>query len=587
MSFFTELRRRNVWRVSALYVIVSWLILQVVDVLASVLQLPDWVGKLVLVLLAIGFPIAVVFSWVFELTPEGVKIDRGEPPGQTARGGQRRKLDVVLIGALILAGVYMAWQHDWSDNGAADSEIRSLAVLPLDNLMDDPDQAFFVAGMHEALITELSKIGALRVISRTSAMSFRDSGKSVPEIARELKVDAVIEGSVLKVGDTVRVTVQLIDGESDRHLWADNFDRELSDILSLYADVTREIAEQVQVSLSDGDTTAIEDSEPVDPDVYELYLKGRYFCDNWSPDEMRQGIELLQKAVSLDPGYAQAHAHLAICIQYSAFFNYQNALEVGDRARAAASMAVEIDGNLAEAHVALAGVQYYLDYNPRAALVSLKRALQLNPSSARALLHASWLLGESGRVEEALEFNRRALRLDPLSTVVNHAIGQVYFLNRDYERAIEAIRKALELDRSDPSLHHFLALALEQTEQFEAAAKAHKRAIELSNGATLYRAGLGYSYGLSGRSDEAKAILDALQDDPNTAAYDLAVVHLGLGNLEAAMDLLTESYAAHESQLIYINRGPYFDPLRKNPRFMRLVEQIDWPEPDEPLPLDP
>lgn len=587
MSIFNELKRRNVWRVAALYVIVSWLILQVVDVLSSVLAFPDWVGKLIFVLLVIGFPVAIVFAWIFELTPEGVKIDRGNSSDQPVGHDQRRRLDIVIIGTLLIAVAYFAWQHDWGPGEGSAIEIRSLAVLPLENLMNDPEQAFFVAGMHEALITELSKIEALRVISRTSAMSFKDSGKSVPQIARELNVDAVIEGSVLKAGDTVRVTVQLIEAETDRHIWAENFDRKLSDILALYADVTREIADQVHLSLSPVQAAAIDNPEPIDPEVYELYLKGRYFCDIWSPDEMLQGIDLLQRAVSLDPDYALAHAQLAICLQYSAFFNYQNALEVSDRSRAAALMAAKLDDKLAEAYVALAGVEYYLEYNPRAAMRSLDKALSLDPSNVRALMHASWLLGESGRVEEALEYNERALRLDPLSTALNHSVGQVYFLNRDYEKAVAAIRKAMELDRDDPSLHHFRALALEQMGQLEEAIEAHERAIELSGGASLYRAGLGYSYGISGKSGKAQTILEELENDPNAVSYDLAIVNIGLGELDTAMRLLLESFEARDSQLIYINRSPYFDPLRKDPRFIELVEQIDWPEPDEPLPLDP
>jgi len=587
MSLFNELKRRNVWRVSALYVIVSWLILQVVDVFASVLGLPDWAGKLVLVLLVIGFPVAIVFAWIFELTPEGVRVDRRKVGEGTEGGRQRKRLDLVIIGALALALAYFAWQYDWQGGEEAVGKIRSLAVLPLDNLINDPEQAFFVAGMHEALITELSKIEALRVISRTSAMSFLGSGKSVPEIGRALDVDAVIEGSVLKAGDTVRVTVQLIEAKTDRHLWAENFDRELSDILALYSEVTREIAKQVHVSLSPQHSAEIGDSKSVDPKVYEIYLKGRFLCNNWSPEEMEKGIELLQNAISQDPEYAEAHAQLALCIQGSAFFNYLKASDISDRSRAAAMMAVRLDENLAEAHVALAGVQYYLEYNPRGAQRSLEKALKLNPSSVRALMHSSWLYGESGRVKESLEFSRRALHLDPLSTGVNHSFCQIYYLNRRYDQALEVIRNTLELDRSDPSLHHFLALALEQTGQLEKAQEAHQRAIELSGGASLYRAALGYNYGLAGNSDKAESILRDLENDPRTAPYDLAIVNLGLGRLESAMDLLLESYAARDSQLIYINRGPYFDPLRDDPRFIELLDRINWPDPDEALPLGP
>ena len=299
---------------------------------------------------------------------------------------------------------------------------------------------------------------------------------------------------------------------------------------------------------------------------------------------MELGTRLLQDAVSMDPGNAPAQAQLALCLQYMAFFGYQRPLDVFSRSKAAAAMAVQLDGQLAEAHVAQAGVLYYLEFRPKAALKVLDRALALNPASVKGLLHASWLLGESGRFREALEQNRRALNLDPLSTVVNHAMGQLYYLSRDYEHATLEFEKSLELDRSDPSLNYSLALPYEQQGQFQEAIILHKKAVELSEGASLYRAALGYSYGLGGMREEAKEILDGLSQDQRTAPYDIAIVHLGLGDNERALDWLEKAYEARDSQLIYINRDPRFDPLRNEPRFIGLLERIDWPAADEPLP---
>jgi tetratricopeptide (TPR) repeat protein len=406
----------------------------------------------------------------------------------------------------------------------------------------------------------------------------------VPEIGRELGVEAVVEGSVLKVGDVVRITVQLIEAETDRHLWAENFDRQLSDILALYSEVTHEIAHQIRLTLTADEIAGIAASRPVDPQAYELYLKGRYLCENWSPEEIEQGIRLLQDAVSLEPQNAPAQAQLALCLQYNAFFGYVGQGDVYSRSRAAAVLAVQLDDQLAEAHVALAGVLYYLEFNPKAASKALDRALQLNPASVKGLLHSSWLLGESGRFEEAFERNRRALSLDPLSTVVNHAMGQLYYLNRDYAHATVEYEKALTLDRSDPSLSHFLALAHEQLGQFPEAIALHKEAIELSNGHSLYRAALGFSYGAAGMREEAREILAELRQDPPAASFDIAIVYLGLDDHEQAIDWLEKSYEARDSQLIYANRGPRFDPLRNEPRFIRLLNRIDWPTPDELLP---
>jgi len=585
MSFFTELKRRNVYRVAGLYVVVSWLVLQVADVLMSFLPLPDWTGRLILVLLLIGFPIALTLAWAFELTPQGVRRESSSAAGAITDGRRHRKFDFLIMAALAFALAYFAWQHDWRQgaDGSAPEEIRSIVVLPLDNLMNDPGQAYFVAGMHEALITELSKIDALRVISRTSAMRLQGADMSVPQIGRELGVQAVIEGSVLRAGDTVRITVQLIEANTDRHLWAENYDRQLSDILALYGEVTREIANQVRVTLSADEEAKIAASQPVDPEVYELYLEGRYLCDNWSPEEMKRGVALLQEVVSRETDNASAHAQLALCLQYSAFFGYDRPLDVYSRAKAAAAMAVQLDDRLAEAHVALAGVHYYMELNPKAAKRELEKALELNPASVQALLHSSWLLGESGQFEKAFEHNRRAVSLDPLSIVVNHAIGQLFYLGRDYENAVVEYRKALEMDRTDPSLHFYLAWPLEQLGRYDEAIAHHERAVELSGGSPLYLAGLAYAFGRAGLRAEATEIRERLLQDPAAAPYDIALAHLGLGDLVQAVDWLEKAYEARDSHVIYINRGPRFDPLRNDPRFIRLLQRIDFPAGDEPL----
>ena len=580
MTLFKELKRRNVYRVAALYVIVSWLILQVVEVFTSFLPLPQWTGQLVFVLLLIGFPVALVLAWAFELTPEGLRRERDDGGDEPQPSGRRRGgADVVIY--VLLAGIlgYLAWQHDWKGSGEAAERgaIRSLVVLPFEDLMNDPDQAWFAAGMLDSLIGELSKIEALHVISRTSAMRYGDSQQSIPEIAGELGVDAVVEGSVFRDGDTVRISVQLIEATSDRSIWSASFDRQLSDILALYREVTREIARQVRVTLTPAERAQMDAWSEVDPQVYEWFLEGRFLCDNWSPLEMERGIRLLEKAIERDPGYAPAHARLALCLQYAAFFNYLDPLDILDRSHQAAETAVQLDETLAEAHVARAGIEYYLEFNPREALESLDRALELEPANVRALMHASWLLGEAGHFAKAIELNLKAIELDPMSMIVAHALAQAYYLARDFERAIEQTETALALDRNDPSVHYFLALPNDQLGRYDAARDRYGRAIELSGGAPLYRAGLAYSRAQAGEPEAAERILDALRDDPRTAAFDIALVLLGLGRHEEALDWLEKAYESRNSQVIYINMDARFDPLRDAPRFKRLLDLFDYP----------
>ena len=581
MSFFSELKRRHVYRVAVLYIIVSWLVLQVADVLMSFLPLPEWTANLIFLLLILGFPIAMVFAWAFELTPDGLKLDKpSATESQTnasAGTASRKKLDFMIFSAMAVALAYFAFNHDWQGSEETDGtgEIRSIVVLPLENLMNDPEQAYFVDGLHEALITELSRVSALRVISRTSALAFRDSGKAIPEIARQLGVDAVVEGSVLRAGDKVRVTVQLIEGSTDRHLWADNFDRELTDILALYADVTRKIVDQISITLTPQDQARLIVTNPVNPRAYELNMKGRYWCNKWSPQAMDRGIELMQQAVILDPQYAPSYSGLAACLQNSAFFGYSDTLTVLPRARSAALRATELDAGLADAHVVLASILYYMEYKPDAAEQELKRALELEPANLGGLIYMSWLLGETGRFDEAMIPTKHAIEIDPLSKASHHALGELYYLQRDYEKAINAYEMARELHPDDPSQYQYLGWAYQQMGQYEQAIAQHRKAVALSQRHPLFLSDLGYALGMAGQGEEALKILAEIQQSDGATPYHLALIHLGLGNIDQALEALEKAYALREGYLVYIIMGPRFDPLRDEQRFKDLLGKFE------------
>jgi len=599
MKLFEELKRRSVFRVGIAYLAMSWVLLQIADVIAPILVLPDWVARAVLFLLAIGFPVVLLLAWAYELTPDGIKaekdIDRSEA-GSTVTGSWASRLIILFLTiavVLLLVDRFTGGTNDdeaatlsVSDEAAsvaglteAGNESLTIVVLPLNNLMNDPDQAYFVEGMHEALITELSKIEALSVISRTSTLRYRDSTKSLPEIARELGADMVVEGSVLRVGNTVRITAQLIDGSNDQHLWADNFDRELVDILALYSDVTREIVDRIQVKITPQDEARLTGVHPLNAEAYERYLRGWYKCETWNSVDMIRGIDLMKESIELDPDSALAHAGLALCLQYAAFFDYLQPLKIIEKARAAAQRAVELDAGLAEARVALAGVYYYLEFNLPQAESEIRRALELNPGNHQALIHASWMSGEAGRVEEAVAYTERAIELDPYAAVAHNALGQIYYLAHDYDRSIRAYEKALELDPNDPSAYHYLALPWEQKGNFDESIKLHRKAVELSAGAPLFQSGLAYSYAIAGREEEARKILAELEVplEPGTVApIHLATIHLGLGELDSAIDLLEQAFQARNSHMLYINRGPKFDPLRETERFRALIEKMGW-----------
>jgi TolB-like protein/Tfp pilus assembly protein PilF len=567
-----ELKRRNVIKVAIAYAIAAWLLIEVTATTFPILRLPEWTATFVTVLLMIGFPLALIFAWAFELTPEGLKRENDVDRSQSITHSTGRKLDFVIIGAMAVALLYFAVTHDWSgkQEPVEPGEITSIVVLPLDNLMNDPQQDYFVDGMHEALITELSKIQALNVISRTSALRYRNTEKSVPEIALELGADAIVEGSVLRAGSRVRVTAQLIEARSDHHLWADNFDRELSDILALHSDLARAIVGEIRVAVTPEEESRFANAGSVNPEVYELYLKGRYFCGKGTPEGMGSAIQYLQQAIARDPGYAPAHAELASCYTDNSYLEYLPPLEVYPKAKAAAIRALSIDDQLAEAHTALAAVYYQMEWKFLEAEKSLKRAIELHPNNLRTLIYYAWMLGETGRFEEGMVPARRAQALDPLSVMANIAVAEIYYLSRNYDEAIKEYSKNLDLSPNDPLMNFFLAWPYEQKGMFKEAIALLERAVTLSEGAPVYLSALGHTYALAGKRDEALKILDQLQDPsaPMAASsFHIALVHVGLGNDDSAFQLLEDAFREKALHLIYLKVGPKFDRLRSDSRF--------------------
>jgi TolB-like protein/Flp pilus assembly protein TadD len=576
MSFFRELKRRNVYRVGTFYVVLSWLVLQVADVVISMLEMPVWIGKLVLLLLAIGFPVALVLAWAFELTPEGVVR---EQPARVVgdKPIQRKKIDFLILGTLLLALGWFAWQHDWRgvEEIPEAGEIRSLVVLPMVNLMNDDSQAYFVEGMHDALITELSRISALRVISRTSANRYRNTDLPLPSIADELGVDAVVEGSVLRAGKTVRINVQLIDARSERHVWGDQFDRDLGDILTLYADVTRRITEQVQVKLSDTEQAHLAAAEKVDAEIYDRYLKSIALCDRWSRQPMLRGIEQLRDLIQSGPDNASAQAALALCLQYAAFFDFVVNTDIREEALQAADRAVRLAPDLTLAQVAKGGTYWYLDFNASTAIAALEDALEINPADTRALIHHSWLMSESGIFDKALESAHRAVHADPFNNAAHQALGQAFYLARDFETALDPLLKAVELDPADPSFYIYPAWALTQLGEHDRALELLGKAVELSGGLPFHLAEYGMALAFAGRLQEAETVLEQLAELEGAGAaspFHFAQVQMALGNVEAALDGFEAAYQARDNGLFYIAFGAQFDSIRDQPRFTALID---------------
>ena len=455
--------------------------------------------------------------------------------------------------------------------------IESVAVLPLENLIGDPAQDFFVDGMTDALITRLAQIGALRVTSRTSALRYKGTRKPLPEVARELNVDAVVEGTVTRSGGRVRITAQLVHGPSDRHLWASQYERDLTDILLLQAEVARAIADEIQVKLTPQEQARLASARFVNPKAYETYLRGRFHWDKRTEEGMRKGLELFQQALAEDPSYALSHVGVAECYNMLAFWGVAAPHEVSARGKAAAGKALEIDENLAEGHAARGWVHFTYDSDWASAERELRRAIELNPGYARAHQWYSHLLVYQGRHAEAFARVQRTLELDPLSLVMNSSGAVIYLLARQYDQAIERVHKTLELDPHFAPPYLWLGWALGKKGVHQEALAALSKAVRLSGDGPRYLAGLGHGHAIAGQRTEALntlAQLGQMAQQRYVSAYDFAVIHAGLAEKEKVFSWLQKAYDERSTWLALMNADSRFDPFHSDPPFQALVRKL-------------
>jgi TolB-like protein/DNA-binding winged helix-turn-helix (wHTH) protein/Tfp pilus assembly protein PilF len=491
-------------------------------------------------------------------------------------------LTVAFLVLALLVGVLLgfnvgAWR-DWLHRSER-ARIESLVVLPLENLSADPAEKYFADGMTDGLITEIARISSLRVISRTSSMRYKDARKPLQAIAQELGVDAVLEGTVLRSGRKLRITAQLIRVQDDRHLWAEKYERDLNDVLTLQGEVAQAIAAQIQVKLTAQQHASLARVHPVDPKAYIAYAEGNFFRNQWTEKALSRSIELFSEAIRLDPAYAQgyaglSHAHYALGIR-----GLRPAGEVYPKAKAAAIKALELDETNAEAHNTLAEVKKGYDWDWAGAKAEYERAIELSPSYSIAIDgYAEWL-SKMGRHTEAIAEARRAREIDPVSVNANTVLAMLLYRARRYDQAIAASRKALEYNPNHLSAIWWLALSHEQKGEFPEAIAELEKAAKLSGGEALYRALLANVYALAGKRGEALRILDevkALSRQKYVSPVDMAIVYTGLGDRESAFQWLEKAYQDRVMRVQELPQ-PHFDSLRSDARFQVLMRRIGLP----------
>ena len=586
-SFFAELKRRNVYKVAVAYAIVGWLIVQVTTQVFPFLEIPNWVVRLVIALVAIGFPIALVVAWAFELTPEGLKRTEDVDPAAAARQPRKHAwIVVVIVGAALSVGLFFIGRYTGPSaipvSGSPELTAKSIAVLPFANLSHDPDNAYFAAGIQDEIITRLSKIADLKVISCTSAQRFKSSPDDLPAIATQLGVANILEGSVQRTADAVRVNVQLIKGATNTHLWADTFDRKLTDIFAVESEIANTIATTLQATLTGSEKSAISAQPTQNTEAYQLYLKGRFFWNKRTGENLNRAADYFNQAIAVDPNYALAYVGLADSYVLMPFYAAGIPKECYPKAKVAADKALQLNESLAEAHTSMGQILCYFEIDPSRGAREFERAVELNPNYATAhQWYGSSALAALGRFDEAIAQLKRAIELDPLSLVINSDLGNTYYRARRYDDAIAQLRKAIDLDPSFYYAHWNLGSALAGKGDIGPAIEEYKKARELNDDPFMLGL-LANAYGVAGKKAEANKLQEQLEEISKqryVSAYCFALVYIGLGDKEQALRELEKSYEDRAGDALrYIKVDPLLDPLRGDPRFEALVQKVITPK---------
>jgi len=455
-------------------------------------------------------------------------------------------------------------------------ELR-LAILPLTNISADPNDQFFADGLTEELISRFSKIGRLRVIARTSVMQYKGTTKSIADISRELNVANVIEGSVRKVGDKVRIRIQLVDARSQEHLWSDDYDRDIKDIFAIQTDVAQRVARALEIQLVGDEQRLIEHEATKNLDAYDLFLKGRYFLGKRTEEALNKAVDYFQQATRRDTKYAVAYAGISDSYTALALLEFLPPHEAFPRAKAAAAKAIEIDPSMAEAHASLGLVKFQYDWDWPGAEKEFKQTLRLNPNYGSGHHFYADFLKALGRFDEALDEIRKAQQLDPLSLAINTGVGHVLYLSRRYDDAIEQYRKTLELDPNYLQARLWFGRPFLQKGMYQEAIREIEAAVEISGGSIIATAMLGHARAASGNRTEALKILDALMkrsERQYVPSYWIGMIYIGLGDMDQAFAWFGRACEERSSWLAWMNVEPRFDVLRRDSRFPLLLKKM-------------
>jgi adenylate cyclase len=611
LSLWFELKRRNVMRISALYAVAGWLLLQMADILFGLLDVPGWGLRLVLGLLVLGFPLVVIFSWVYEMTPKGLQREADIDRTRSITPDTGRKIDRLIIGGLVVVVAVLladrvflmsttpeAGQVTESTSveqvaeahstlpPTADAPVKSIAVLPFVNMSGDKENEYFSDGLTEELLNLLAKVEDLRVSSRTSSFAFKGKDTNIPSVARELKVAHILEGSVRKVGMQVRITAQLIDVETDSHLWSETYDRQLDDIFAIQDEIANAVVDALKVRLLDSGEIVSLPKREQSADAYLLYWRGRHTYDlgkdTNDPEFIRQAMTLFESALEVDPQYALAYAGLSDAYGRLSIEGELSMEEGYERSREMAKKALEIDPDLVEALLALADIQLEYDWDMKAAETSYLRAIEIRPNDAEGLRTYGYFLISDGRFDEAIEYYHKALDVDPLQVRAYFGLSFALLLAERYDE-LSGVADRLAEHRDPESVKRWREntelSVLRYTGQY--AELLERLPDEPKTIGDLQDVAIGHYH--LGQQEEARQYLDQMKEIAEETSDKYSVVAAALtqmGELDLALEYLEKALNVREVNFAFIRFDPDLQPLHDDPRFLKLLERAGL----EPLP---
>ena len=575
-NFFSELKRRNVYKVAVAYAVVAWLLMQVASQIFPFFEIPNWIVRLVVLLGVIGFPIALVIAWAFELTPEGLK--RTEVADAAYEHSRSRTwIYVVVIAGFISIGLFFLGRYTARTSKAQLSELpaKSIAVLPFDNQNRDPDTDYLSDGIPESIINSLSQLPNLKVMSRNSVFHYKGKDADAQAVAKELKVQAVLTGRMTQRGDGLSISVELINAQDNSQIWGQQYNRKLADVFAMQEEIAKEISEKLRLKLTGAERQQLAKRPTENLKAFQYYMQGRGYINRRTREDLLEAVRYCEKAIEEDSNYALAYAGLADATAALGVRGYIAPLEARRKAGEAARKALVLDENLAEAHAVIGYVDTaFTPYNFSLGDRELRRAIELSPSLALAHQYLGLSFIKQGRLDEGLEESLKARELDPLSSSMARTVAMTYYLKRDYVRALELLRQANELGPPF-SVTVEIGIYIQNRSFDETLAELEKAKRERKNDPLLIYS-TGVVYAAEGKRAEALQVIKELQEMSGSGldqAHWIAKIYATLNEKEQALTWLERGLAMGAIGAFYKD-DPVWDPIRSDPRFAALVEKM-------------